>query len=301
MPSAKNENPKTNGRDPQPRRTARPKPGHQVIPFPGRTVELTREDRRRLEDAFHRLEYPSFAAHLANVVGTPIEKGLKLIPPRWHRRLARPVQAAMGRLLETAIHRLDRVRPRGGHFYRRLARGSGAFAGLFGGPALLVELPFTTLVMLATIADIAREEGEDLSRMETRLACLQVFALGGRSKADDAADTGYYGLRLALEVSVVQASRHIAENGLTRQGAPALSRLLLAISERFGLVLSEKAAAEMLPLAGALGGAFINDLFIRHFQDMARSHFAVRALERRYGRTCIEAEYRKLKTVPFLP
>jgi hypothetical protein len=62
-------------------------------------------------------------------------------------------------------------------------------------------------------------------------------------------------------------------------------------------MLSEKAAAEMLPLVGAVGGAFINDLFVRHFQSMARSHFVMRRLERSYGRRYIEAEYRKLKSV----
>jgi hypothetical protein len=207
------------------------------------------------------------------------------------------LQAAVGRLLKAAVQHLGRVPPRSERFYRRLGRGTGALGGLFGGPALLVELPFTTLIMLAAIAEIARGEGEDLNRLETRLTCLEVFALGGRSKADDAADTGYYGLRLALEASVRQASRHIAERGLSRNGAPAISRMILVISERFGLVLSEKAAAELLPLAGALGGALINDLFIRHFQAMARSHFAIRRLERRYGRDCIETEYQKLKTV----
>jgi hypothetical protein len=272
------------------------KPEHDSFSLGSGVIELMEEDRRRLEDAFHQLEYPSFAAHLANVIGTPIEKGLKLIPPRLHRRLSRPLQAAIGRLLEVAVQHLGRVPPRSQRFYRRLGRGTGALGGVLGGPALLVELPLTTLVMLAAIAEIARGEGEDLNHLETRLACLEVFALGGRSKADDAADTGYYGLRLALEVSVKQASCHIVERGLSRNGAPAISRMILAVSERFGLVLSEKAAAELLPLAGALGGALINDLFIRHFQSMARSHFAIRRLERRYGRDYIEAEYRKLKT-----
>lgn len=260
-------------------------------------IVLADEDRRRLEDAFHQLEYPSFAAHLASVIGTPIEKSLKLIPPRWYRRISRPLQAAMGKLLEIAVTRLGqpRGRSRGERFYRCLGVSTGALGGLFGGPSLLLELPFTTLIMLTAIAEIARREGEDLEDLETRLNCLEVFALGGRSKADDAADTGYYGLRLALEVSVAQASRHIAEHGLNRAGAPALSGFISTLSERFGLVLSEKAAAELVPLFGALGGVFINALFIRHFQDMARSHFAMRRLERKYGRDFIEAEYQKLK------
>jgi len=75
--------------------------------------------------------------------------------------------------------------------------------------------------------------------------------------------------------------------------------MILIVSERVGLMVSEKAAADMLRLVGAVGGAFINDLFVRHFQSMARSHFVMRRLERRYGRDYIEAEYRKLKSVRY--
>ena len=55
---------------------------------------------------------------------------------------------------------------------------AGGFGGLFGAFALPIELPFTTTLMLQSIADIARHYGEDLARPEARLACLEVFALG---------------------------------------------------------------------------------------------------------------------------
>jgi hypothetical protein len=58
---------------------------------------------------------------------------------------------------------------------------SGAIGGAFGLTALAVELPLSTAIMLRSIADIARSEGEDLTMVESRLACLEVFALGGRS------------------------------------------------------------------------------------------------------------------------
>ena len=46
---------------------------------------------------------------------------------------------------------------------------------------LPIELPVSTIIMLRSIADIARSEGEDLSDPESALSCVQVFALGGRS------------------------------------------------------------------------------------------------------------------------
>jgi hypothetical protein len=50
----------------------------------------------------------------------------------------------------------------------------------------------------------------------------------------------------------------------------------------------------MVPILGALSGALVNVIFIQHFQDIARSHFRVRGLERKYGAEFIRAEYKRL-------
>ena len=63
------------------------------------------------------------------------------------------------------------------------------------------------------------------------------------------------------------------------------------IGARFGIVVSEKAAAQAIPIIGAAGGALINTIFISHYQDMARGHFAVRRLERKYGPQAVREEY----------
>lgn len=266
----------------------------RVIPF-----ALASEDRRALRRAFDHLEYPSFAARLSSIVGTPIEMAVKLLPRSWYTALHRGVEAAVAKALDVAINSLnDSVRPLTDRRYRMMGAVSGAVGGFFGGPALLLEMPLTTVIMLRAIADIARQEGEDMESLEGQLACLEVFAMGGRSSEDDAADTGYYGLRLALEAPVSSAARHISRRGLDRRSAPALVNLIGRISERFGLVLSERAAAKLIPVVGALGGAFINNVFIQHFQETARSHFTIRRLERKYSRSLIEAEYKKLKRRP---
>ena len=49
-----------------------------------------------------------------------------------------------------------------------------------------------------------------------------------------------------------------------------------------------------VPVIGALGGATVNVLFIDHFQDMARGHFVVRRLERKYGADEVETAYANL-------
>jgi len=54
--------------------------------------------------------------------------------------------------------------------------------------------------------------------------------------------------------------------------------------------VSEKVAAQAIPLIGAAGGALINTIFIDHFQNMARGHFIIRRLERRYDKDLIGQE-----------
>ena len=50
------------------------------------------------------------------------------------------------------------------------------------------------------------------------------------------------------------------------------------------MVVTQKFAAQMVPVIGAFGGAVVNYAFIDHFQDVARGHFTVRRLERSYGK-----------------
>ncbi|MFA5866252.1 MAG: EcsC family protein [Phycisphaerae bacterium] len=123
------------------------------------------------------------------------------------------------------------------------------------------------------------------------MACIEVFALGGVSKTDDASETGYFAVRAALTRSISQAAEYIAEKGLAEEGAPAIVRLIVQISERFSIQVSEKAAAQAVPVIGAAGGAIINNLFMDHFQNMARGHFIVRRLERKYGKDVVKKMY----------
>lgn len=97
-----------------------------------------------------------------------------------------------------------------------------------------------------------------------------------------------------LATSVNEAARFIAERGVVEEGAPALVRLIAQISARFGVVVTQKAAAQAIPVIGALGGAAINYAFVEHFQTIARGHFTVRRLERFYGEELVRATYERL-------
>jgi hypothetical protein len=122
-----------------------------------------------------------------------------------------------------------------------------------------------------------------------------VFSLGGPSEADDGSESGYYAARIALSKAIAEASAWMArKHGIGKQSAPAIVRLVAMIAARFNVQVSQKAAAMMVPVVGAAGGAVINTLFIRHFQDMARGHFTVRRLERAYGQDKVRDAYRAL-------
>jgi hypothetical protein len=262
------------------------------------TAALGEQEREALRQARQRLEHPSFAARLSSVVGTPIEVGLTLLPRPWYQRLQRGAEAAIGKALSAAITSLHTAPDQRmhDHFYKMACMASGAVGGFFGPLALIAELPISTALMLRAIADIARAQGEDLTQLEGRLACMEVFALGGRSEEDDAADTGYYGVRLTLSLAVDSATGHVAKHGLSSD-APLFLGLVGAVASRFGVAVSEQTAARLVPIIGAAGAAFLNGVFMQHFQDMAHAHFTVRALERKYGRETVEAEYRRLSDV----
>ena len=121
---------------------------------------------------------------------------------------------------------------------------------------------------------------------------MEVFALGGRSWEDDAADTGYYGLRITLGFHFTRVA-NFTNNGVGTN-IPAVINLVRAIAARFQIVVSDKVALEMIPIVGALSGALLNLIFMQHFQDMARGHFIIRRLERKYDSDAIRIEYKRL-------
>jgi hypothetical protein len=256
-------------------------------------MELSTADLEDLRFARTLLESENLAVKISKLLGVPIEKGFKMLPPRWAESVQEATRSALGKALEFSVRTLG-TRPRrfsSEGMHRLMAAASGAAGGALGMAALAVELPVSTVIMLRSIADIARSEGEDLAAVETKLGCLEVFALGGKSHADEAAETGYFAVRLALARQITEAVAYLAQRGTSESGAPVLVRFIGSIAARFGAVVSDKVAAQAVPIIGAAGGALINTLFINHFQDVARGHFIVRRLERAYDPESVRALY----------
>jgi hypothetical protein len=257
---------------------------------------MTPEHIEQLRRGKQLLENPGLAAKITSAIGRPIEKGIELLPGKWSEVVNDATKKSLRTALDAALMTFGRTSQLESSdiWHKIAATATGAGGGAFGLPALMIELPVSTTIMLRSIADIARSEGEDIRLAESKLACLEVFALGGRTSKDDAAESGYFAVRAALAKAVSEAAEFIAERGLAKEGAPVIVRLISQIASRFSVNVSEKAAAQAVPAVGAVGGALINLAFIDHFQDMARGHFTVRRLERIYGTEVVQSEYRKL-------
>jgi EcsC protein family len=256
------------------------------------TTEMTVEDRDALRAAVKSLEHPGLAARLTNIVGKPVEMIGYALPSFAKDAITSATSKGLEAALKVALKTLPRSPRSGSQFlHRAMATASGAAGGSLGLVALPIELPVSTVIMLRSIADIAQKEGEDLSDPETALSCVEVFALGGRAGSDDASESGYFAVRGVLAKTVAEAARFVTERGLIKEGAPVLLKFITQVAARFGLVVTQKAAAQALPIVGAVGGAAINYAFMEHFQDVARGHFTVRRLERLYGKEKIRAEY----------
>lgn len=257
---------------------------------------MTNEDIETLRKAKKLLENPGLGIKIANVLGKPIEKGMELLPEKWSGEIGNATKKALEVTLDIAVKTMDKgINSKSQDLLHKIVvLSTGAAGGFFGAPALIVELPVSTTVMLRSIADIAQSEGEDLDELKTRLSCLEVFALGGNSESDNTAETGYFAVRATLAKAVAEAAEYVAAKGISKESAPALVRFIAQIAQRYGITVSEKLASQAIPIIGAAGGAVINLIFIDHFQDMARGHFTVRRLERKYGYDIVKSEYEKL-------
>ncbi len=261
-----------------------------------RTAELAETDLSDLRVAKSKLEYPALTARIASLLGKPIETGFKLLPRNWNEKVAEITQAALLKGLEFAIRTMGKRETQVSRnwFHKVLVTSSGVAGGVGGLASLPIELPISTMIILRSIADIARSEGHDVSRLEVKLACLEVLALGGKNAKDDSTGEGYWVVRGALARAVSEATAYIAEKGLAEEGAPPLARFIAAIASRFSTVVTEEVAAKAVPIVGAAAGGTINYLFMDHFQEMARGHFIVKRLEKKYTPEVVERAYRDL-------
>ncbi|EHH7590825.1 EcsC family protein, partial [Escherichia coli] len=261
-----------------------------------------------LEKAVKLLEQATITEKMTQMVGKPIDYLMSKLPKGAEAQIYSLVEKALHKAADAALWSLNNEpnREASTKTNKFFAAVSGAVGGTFGFSALAIELPLSTTIMLRSVADIARSEGFDLDKVETKQACLEVFALGGPSENDDAVDTAYYATRsftaeamqiLSKELSEIatkKASVNAAMNLTPTQTGKWLATLIEKVATRFGIVITEKTAAQVVPAIGAFAGATLNIMFTDYYQDMARGHFIIKRLEKKYGSEFIKSEYMKI-------
>nr|WP_178125006.1 MULTISPECIES: EcsC family protein [unclassified Pseudomonas] len=253
------------------------------------------------------LESPSLTARLSGLLGSPIESAVRALPGSVAKKINGAVAAALHTSADAALWSLENHPKKQAStlLHKVYAATSGAVGGAFGFAALFVELPISTTIMMRSVADVARSEGFDLNDFATKQACIEVFAMGGNSQADDATETGYYITRSFTTQAMQQLSKELAAIA-AKQGSKVASKLspgmagkwlavlIEKVAARYGVTISSKFAAQAVPVIGAFTGAAINALFTDFYQDMARGHFTVKRLEEQYGYEQIKSEYARI-------
>jgi hypothetical protein len=283
------------------------------------SVTINPADLKFIDEAVEYLENPSFLMKTANLLGKPVESLGHLLPERIRDTAAGVVDNALTKALEVALVTLpsktgqqlqgvldlEAVAGEGrwDRMKHNLAAGmTGAVAGSLGVKALAIELPITTTIMMRDIAAVAMSYGEDASDQSVKLQCLSVFSIGGAGddvdRGQSAMESTYYASRVALanlmREAVQYVSRRSAEQlarDLTSGASPVLVRLIAQVASRFNLVVNQKLVAQAVPAIGAVGGALVNVAFNAHFDRVARYHFGIRALERKYGNETVQSAY----------
>lgn len=211
--------------------------------------------------------------------GGKIEDQMTHLPSGIRARIEKITGDALLRALSVASH--GRHAPDLGHRAApTLAALTGAMGGAGGLATSLAELPVTVTVILHTILRAAEAEGFDTTLPEVRAEALRVLASGGPLAADDGVNTSFLGARLTLTGS-------------------AVSSLLAKVVPGFATVLSQKLAAQAIPVLGAMTGAALNAAFLTYYRELAHIRFALLRLSVLHGaefvRKSFEDETKALK------
>lgn len=260
-------------------------------------LQFTEADLDALRKAKTALEYPSLLVNITELIGSPIEKSFGCLPRGWQKKISAITQAALMKSLHLAVLTMGKSKAGKRETLHKVMVGStGAIAGTFGLASLAIELPISTSIILRSIAEIARSEGHDLSQLSIQLSCLEVFALGGPSKKDDAVNTGYWSMRVALAQALPAALENVTARGLGEVAAGQLTRFITLIAARFSIVVAEEAAARAIPaFVGAITAASLNVAFMHFYQELAKGHFVVKRLERQYGVDAVKQRYEEIE------
>ena len=238
------------------------------------------------------LEADSMALRLNNYVGKKLDGAVKKLPDAWQSKLSKGINYSLSKATEWAFATTgSRECPvlREDWMHMAGVLGSGFLGGAGGFSTVVWELPASTMIMMRSIGCIAEKEGLNMSDPKTRLGCVSVLAMGADPKRVQSDELGYWVTRKAMAGLVTKV---LEWNG--RGTVPPLVQFITKTSARFGVVISEKIAAQVAPGVGALAGAGINGIYLNHYQNVAHAHFSIERLCMTYGETSVKEAYARI-------
>ena len=250
---------------------------------------ISQSDLEIIAKAKQALETESFAMRLSNIAGEKINILVKRLPDSAQKAISKSVNVSLTKATEWGFMTTGtKASPilRSDWIHNGAVIITGGLGGSLGLPSTLWELPISTTLMLRSIGCIAEDEGLSMADQKTRLACVSVLAMGANSQKLQGDELGYWVTRKMMAGFVTELMEWSGKGT-----APVLARFIMTTAARFGLVISEKVAAQLAPVAGALTGATINHIFLTHFQSVAHAHFAIERLSLKYGEAAVKAAY----------
>ncbi len=229
---------------------------------------------------------------LMSTLGSTIEQGLDRLPEGFKRVVTDKVREALEHAQQAALTGMDKEeagREASSRWYGALAAVSGGVSGFFGLPAVLVELPVTTVTILRSIADVARSKGANLGDVGVQATCLEAFAYGGPLNDDDDTDLAFFATRIG------------AVGLATRMGTMELADVITRVAVRYTSAVVPKVALQAVPITGAVLGAGLNWSYMQFYQAMASVLFTLRPIELKHDRdqvrSCFASIVRERKKV----
>jgi hypothetical protein len=273
------------------------------------------EDTQFLDEASKFIADPGAIAKGLNALGKPLEWTSNLLSEKVKIAIGKATNGALKKALAAAVATIpmekvqvmnnDSDSTKSSWLHKGSTILTGAVSGFFGLPALIVELPVTTVLILRGIMDQAKSFGHNIEDPEIQLECLMVFSLGSQGSEDDQIESSYFSTRLMYMQTIKEASKLVAGQSakqllesIEKGSAPALLQLIAKIAEAFEIRVTQKFLGEMVPVVGAIGGAALNYAFTDLYCSAAKYHFGVRALEQKYGTESIQ-DYMKIKIREF--
>ena len=93
---------------------------------------LSKADLADLKRAKALLENPGLAAKLSSMLGSPVEKGMKMLPASWQKTVHKATEAALMKAIDVAVTSLgERPRPSSQDAFHRMARWCDLVAATF--------------------------------------------------------------------------------------------------------------------------------------------------------------------------